>query len=43
MIPVHEQSLRRVNNKINLNDSKEDIQYKKLLSNQLDWCNANRV
>jgi len=42
VIPVHEQSLRRVNNKMDQNDSKEDIQYKNLLSNQLDWCNANR-
>lgn len=42
MIPINEQSLSKVNLKIEPNDTKDDIDYKNLLSNQLSWCNSNR-
>ena len=42
MIPVHPHSVRAVNPTISALDNAADIQYKKLLANQLTWCNANR-
>ena len=42
MIPVHPMSLKKVDMKITDTDTKEDVAYKSLLSNQLSWCNSNR-
>ena len=42
MIPVHPGSLKKVEMKILETDSKQDISYKILLSNQLSWCNSHR-
>ena len=42
MIPVHGNSVKRVNLGISPSDSQSEIQYKTLLSNQLTWCNANK-
>ena len=42
MIPVPFSSLTVVNNKIVSTDTQSDIDYKNLLSNQLDWCNNNK-
>lgn len=42
MIPVHCNSVKRVNLGISPSDSRSEIQYKTLLSNQLTWCNANK-
>lgn len=41
MIPVHSDSLQKVQMKILPTDTQADINYKNLLSNQLSWCNAN--
>lgn len=42
MIPVHKKSLQKVDVKIYPTDTKNEIDYKNLLSNQLSWCNANK-
>lgn len=42
MIPVHPKSLTKVDMRRTESDTKEDIAYKNLLSNQLSWCNSNR-
>ena len=42
MIPVHADRLKKVEIKILETDSKQDITYKNLLSNQLSWCNSHR-
>ena len=42
MIPIHTSSLSLVDMKISTSDTNEDVMYKKLLSNQLSWCNKNR-
>ncbi|MDR2712035.1 MAG: type III toxin-antitoxin system ToxN/AbiQ family toxin [Clostridiales bacterium] len=42
MIPIHQNSLSRVEMKVLPTDTKEDKMYKDLLNNQLDWCNANQ-
>lgn len=42
MIPVPMNCLKKVDIKISSADSKSDIDYKNLLSNQLSWCNSNR-
>ncbi len=41
MIPIHKESIEKVNIKILESDVEDDIAYKNLLSNQLSWCNAN--
>lgn len=43
MIPVSLDHLTKVDPRIVPTDSKADIDYKNLLSNQLSWCNANRA
>lgn len=43
MIPVPISCLRKVNLCILDTDSKSEIDYKNLLSNQLSWCNAHRA
>lgn len=42
MIPVPIDSLTKVEIKLSPADTKADIDYKNLLSNQLSWCNSNR-
>jgi protein AbiQ len=42
MIPIHKSSLISVDFKIVPTDSKSEMDYKNLLSNQLSWCNANK-
>lgn len=42
MIPVHTSRLTKAEMKILETDSKQDISYKNLLSNQLSWCNSHR-
>ena len=42
MIPVQAELLKKVEIKILESDSKADIDYKNLLSNQLSWCNSHR-
>ena len=42
MIPVHMDCLHKVEIRISPDDSKPDIDYKNLLSNQLSWCNSHR-
>lgn len=42
MIPVHNHLLTRVEINIIPTDSKNEIDYKNLLKNQLSWCNSNR-
>jgi len=42
MIPVRKDSLLSVDLSILPTDSKNDIDYKTLMSNQLSWCNSNR-
>lgn len=42
MIPVPLFCLKKVEIRILDSDSKQDIDYKNLLSNQLSWCNANK-
>lgn len=43
MIPIHSNSVRAVILSAADSDSDSELQYKALLSNQLTWCNANRV
>jgi protein AbiQ len=43
MIPIHPQCLTPVSLKFDTSDTKSEIDYKNLLSNQLSWCNANRT
>jgi len=43
MIPIHPNSLSKVEMQPLLSDTKEDKIYKDLLNNQLDWCNANQT
>ena len=43
MIPIHPNCLTEVNMEIFTTDSKSDVDYKNLLSNQLSWCNSNRI
>ena len=42
MIPVSFENLTKVKIRILDSDSKPDIDYKNLLSNQLSWCNSHR-
>lgn len=42
MIPIHDNCLFEIEFSIAPADSKADINYKNLLSNQLSWCNANK-
>ncbi len=42
MIPVPVNSLKFVELKIMESDSRQDIAYKNLLSNQLSWCNSHK-
>ena len=42
MIPVSLENLTKVEMRILDSDSKPDIDYKNLLSNQLSWCNSHR-
>lgn len=42
MIPVHPSCLKKVEMRILETDSKQDVAYKNLLSNQLSWCNSHR-
>ena len=42
MIPVPLDSLKKVELRITDMDSKSEIDYKNLLSNQLSWCNSNK-
>lgn len=42
MIPVPMVCLKKIEMKISASDTKEDIDYKNLLSNQLSWCNAHK-
>ena len=42
MIPVPIASLTKVELKLSPSDTKADIDYKNLLSNQLSWCNSTR-
>lgn len=42
MIPVPVEYLTKIEMRIFNTDSKKDIDYKNLLSNQLSWCNAHR-
>lgn len=41
MIPVSLKSLAKINLSIYSSSSKEDLDYKELLNNQLEWCNVN--
>lgn len=43
MIPIHSDSLQKIDMKIIPTDTIDDVAYKNLLSNQLSWCNSNRV
>lgn len=43
MIPVPTNCLTKVEMRIFETDSKADLDYKNLLSNQLSWCNSNKV
>ena len=42
MIPVPFSSLTKVEMQIKDTDSRENIDYKNLLSNQLSWCNSHK-
>ena len=42
MIPVPVYCLKKVELRVFPNDSKPDVDYKNLLSNQLSWCNSNK-
>lgn len=42
MIPVQPACLKKVEIRILETDSKADVDYKNLLSNQLSWCNSHR-
>lgn len=42
MIPVPSECLTKVDMKITNTDSKDEVNYKNLLSNQLSWCNSHR-
>ncbi|WP_242860894.1 type III toxin-antitoxin system ToxN/AbiQ family toxin, partial [Defluviitalea phaphyphila] len=42
MIPVHNDLLTKLDVKIVSTDTKETINYKNLLINQLSWCNSNK-
>lgn len=42
MIPVPFEKLTKVDMRITDADSKADVDYKNLLTNQLSWCNAHR-
>lgn len=42
MIPVPQECLTKVEMEILETDTKPDIDYKNLLSNQLSWCNSHR-
>ena len=42
MIPVQPACLKKVEIRIFETDSKADVDYKNLLSNQLSWCNSHR-
>ena len=42
MIPIHEQNLMKVDLIIRSGDTRAEINYKNLLTNQLSWCNSNR-
>lgn len=43
MIPVLPQCLSKVERRILETDTKPDIDYKNLLSNQLSWCNSHNI
>ncbi len=42
MIPVKEDNLIKVDLKFSPSDTKDEVDYKNLLINQLTWCNSNR-
>ena len=42
MIPIHDNSLIKIIVNVLPTDNEDEIAYKKLLANQLTWCNANR-
>lgn len=42
MIPVPESCLTKVEMRLLDNDTKADADYKRLLSNQLSWCNSHK-
>ena len=42
MIPIHTSSLFKIDLKIMETDTKDEISYKNLLTNQLSWCNSNK-
>lgn len=42
MIPIHSNCINKVNMRILPTDSKDDIDYKNLLANQLSWCNSHK-
>ena len=43
MIPIHPSCLTAIDMKITMSDNKADVDYKRLLANQLSWCNSNRA
>ncbi len=42
MIPVPLECLTKISPQIHVSDSRQDIAYKNLLSNQLSWCNSHK-
>ncbi len=42
MIPVPLECLTKISPQIHASDSRQDIAYKNLLSNQLSWCNSHK-
>jgi protein AbiQ len=43
MIPIHTNSLMKIQLQILLSDTQAEKNYKNLLTNQLSWCNSNRL
>lgn len=43
MIPIHNNSLKKIDMQHLPLDTKADTDYKNLLSNQLSWCNSNKL
>ena len=41
MIPVDDRVISMIDTKINENDCASDIKYKRLVAEQIDWCNRN--
>jgi protein AbiQ len=42
MIPIHPHCVVAVDMKISATDAEADVSYKRLLANQLSWCNSNK-